>query len=434
MMRNEAERDRIEKAPGEAGAIAIRDRIRELRRVRARDLVPHPKNWRKHPRAQAAALHGLLTEIGYADTLLVRELPDGALMIIDGHLRAETTPDLIVPVLVLDVTEDEAEKLLITLDPLAAMAESDAERMTSLLRTVQTDSEAIQELLRRTAGNRIWETIYPLNLDEAGSSSEADQLQKKWGTKIGQRWRIGQHRVACGDSTDEATVALLWEDGSSRFQMIWSDPPYGVDYSRKNEFLNAFDRGNRIQKPIANDADPDRAPDIFAAAMRVALAHGVRGASAYVCVPGGPLLPKFIVAFNDSGFSFKASLVWTKQHFVIGRSDYQWAHENILYGWIENGAHYFIDDRTQRSVFEIDKPHVSTLHSTQKPIELISRMITNSSRPKEVVYDPFAGSGSTLVAAHQLGRIGYGCEIDPSYLAVVLERLSLFGLKPELVR
>jgi hypothetical protein len=145
MIRNEAERDRIEKAPDEAGAIAIRDRIRELRRVKARDLVPHPKNWRKHPRAQAAALRGLLTEIGYADALLVRELPDGALMIIDGHLRAETTPDLIVPVLVLDVTEDEAEKLLITLDPLAAMAESDAERMRSLLRTVQTDSEAIQE-------------------------------------------------------------------------------------------------------------------------------------------------------------------------------------------------------------------------------------------------------------------------------------------------
>ena len=95
MMRNEAERDRIEKAPGEAGAIAIRDRIRELRRVRARDLVPHPKNWRKHPRAQAAALHGLLTEIGYADALLVRELPDGALMIIDGHLarRDHARPD-----------------------------------------------------------------------------------------------------------------------------------------------------------------------------------------------------------------------------------------------------------------------------------------------------------------------------------------------------
>jgi DNA modification methylase len=430
----ETGKDPVREAQGDDYPIPIRDRIRELRRVRARDLKPNPKNWRKHPRAQAAALRGLLTEIGYADALLVRELSDGSLMIIDGHLRAETTPDSIVPVLILDVTEEEAEKLLLTLDPLAALAESDVERMTALLKTVKTDSEPVQELLRRTAGNCIWETIHPRNLDEAAISSEADELQKKWGTEAGQRWQIGQHRVTCADSTDPAMVGRLWEDDAQSFRMIWSDPPYGVDYSRKNRFLNAFDRGNRIQKPIANDEDPRLAPGVFAAGMRMALAYAVKGAAAYVSVPGGPLLQNFIAAFNDSGFSFKASLVWTKQQFVIGRSDYQWAHENILYGWIENGAHYFIDDRTQRSVFEIDKPHVSTLHATQKPIELISRMIANSSRPGEVVYDPFAGSGSTLVAAHQLGRIGYGCEIDPSYVAVILERLSLLGLEPELVR
>lgn len=107
----------------------VRDRIKELRRVRAKDLVRNPKNWRRHPRAQVEALQGLLAEVGYADALLARALPDGRLTLIDGHLRAETTPDAIVPVLVLDVTEQEADKLLLTLDPLAAMAESDAERI-----------------------------------------------------------------------------------------------------------------------------------------------------------------------------------------------------------------------------------------------------------------------------------------------------------------
>jgi hypothetical protein len=144
---------------GAVDPIQIRDRIKELRRVPARELLPNPRNWRRLPKTQVAALRGLLNEVGYADALLARELPDGKLMLIDGHLRKETTPDQEVPVLVLDVSEGEADKILLTLDPLAAMAESDSERIKSLLATVQTDSEAVEELLRRTAGDQLWELI-----------------------------------------------------------------------------------------------------------------------------------------------------------------------------------------------------------------------------------------------------------------------------------
>src|SRR5258705_6330585 len=139
----------------------IRDRIKELRRAKAKDLVPNPKNWRVHPKAQTAALRGLLSEIGYADALLARELPDGRLQLIDGHLRAETTPNAIVPVLVLDVTESEADKILVTLDPLAAMAEADTERIGRLLETVRSDSPAVEKLLRLTAGDQMWRLIHP---------------------------------------------------------------------------------------------------------------------------------------------------------------------------------------------------------------------------------------------------------------------------------
>ena len=125
----------------------IRDRIKELRRVRARDLVPHPRNWRTHPPAQQDALRGVLAEVGYADALLVRELPDGTLQLVDGHLRAETTPDALVPVLVLDVNEAEADKLLLTLDPLAALAERDDLRLAELYAVVQTDNAAVQAML-----------------------------------------------------------------------------------------------------------------------------------------------------------------------------------------------------------------------------------------------------------------------------------------------
>src|ERR1700732_3402228 len=126
----------------------IRGRVVELRRVRARELVPNPKNWRRHPKAQAEALRGLLAEVGYAGALLVRELSDGQLMIIDGHLRAETTPDSMVPVLVLDVTEEEADKILLTLDPLAAMAEADADRVKALLATVHSENPGVEGLLK----------------------------------------------------------------------------------------------------------------------------------------------------------------------------------------------------------------------------------------------------------------------------------------------
>jgi hypothetical protein len=116
-------------------------------------------------KAQTDALRGLLAEVGYPDALLVRELPDGRLMLVDGHLRAETTPDFEVPVLVLDVTEEEADKILATLDPLTGMAESDSARITSLLATVQTNSEAVQELLKRTVGDRLWEIVHKCRRD-----------------------------------------------------------------------------------------------------------------------------------------------------------------------------------------------------------------------------------------------------------------------------
>src|ERR1700730_15177788 len=118
---------------GGGEGMEIRDRIKELRRVRASELVPNPKNWRRHPKEQAAALRALLNEIGYADALIARELPDGRLQLLDGHLRAETTPDELVPVLVLDVTEQEGDKILATLDPLATMAQASEEQMQALL-------------------------------------------------------------------------------------------------------------------------------------------------------------------------------------------------------------------------------------------------------------------------------------------------------------
>jgi ParB-like chromosome segregation protein Spo0J len=129
--------------------------------VRARDLVPNPKNWRRHPKSQVDALRGLMNEVGFVDALLARELPDGRLMLIYGHLRAETLPAALLPVLLVDLTEEEADKVLLTLDPISAMARSDAGPIRALLETVRSDDEAVQNLLRITAGERLWDILHP---------------------------------------------------------------------------------------------------------------------------------------------------------------------------------------------------------------------------------------------------------------------------------
>jgi len=413
----------------------IRNRVRELRTVLASELLPNRKNWRKHSPAQAEALRGLLGEIGYSDVLLARETDGGKLMLIDGHLRQQVTPDMEVPVAVLDVTEAEADLLLATLDPLAAMATGDAKRVEALLSTVRSDDAAVGALLERMAREA---GCQPVDWGVSGNDPEAEvdraaELQEKWRTTRGQLWRVGRHRLVCGDCREASEVRRLWADESPRLRMVWTDPPYGVDYAAKNKYLNRHDRGNRIQKPIINDKGVDvRA--LLQSALIIACERAVEGAVCYTAVPSGPLLPGFIDALNQSGFSFHQILVWVKQHFVIGLSDYQHQHEMILYGWLGNAAHYWAGSRSQSTVFEIDRPHVSYLHPTTKPIELVTRMILNSTRPTELVFDPFCGSGTTLVACEQVGRIGYGFELDPGYVAVALERLASMGLDPQLVK
>jgi len=215
--------------------------------------------------------------------------------------------------------------------------------------------------------------------------------------------------------------------------LVWSDPTFGIAYAEKNKYLNRTDRGNRIQRPIENDSlPPEKLRELWANAL--SLVPGEKGVALYATVPSGPLVKVFMEGMELGGFAFKHLLVWVKQGFVIGMADYHYRHEGILYGWREDGAHYFGGDRSQDSVFEVDRPTVSDSHPTQKPLELVARMIQNSSQVGDVVYDPFCGSGTTLVASHQLERIGYGCELDPGYAAVALERLSALGLKPDLVQ
>ena len=176
----------------------IRDRVKELRRVRAGDLVPNPKNWRTHPQAQQDALRGILAEVGYADALLARELPDGSLMLVDGHLRAETTPEQEVPVLVLDIDQAEADKLLLSLDPLAALAETNSTALDALLREVDTGSEGLQQMYADMAADA------KLYVEQEAGKADKDQPAGEAGTvtcpRCGHAWKKNSSEVEDEDT------------------------------------------------------------------------------------------------------------------------------------------------------------------------------------------------------------------------------------------
>jgi len=169
----------------------IRDRVKELRRIPAKDLKPNPKNWRTHGEAQQNAMRGILVEVGYADALLAIETSDGDVMLIDGHLRAEITPDEIVPVLILDVTLEEADKILATHDPLAAMAEVDDQKLEDLLKEISVESESLEAMLASLAElNDIDLPVETIIEQDDPPVDRAMELQEQWGTAEGQLWVI----------------------------------------------------------------------------------------------------------------------------------------------------------------------------------------------------------------------------------------------------
>jgi hypothetical protein len=198
----------------------------------------------------------------------------------------KTTPDIELPVLVLDVSAQEADKILLTLDPLAAMAEADTERIRALLETVRTDSAAVEDLLRRTAGDRLWQILHPHEVNEAEVSPErADELRAKWGTELGQLWQIGPHRISCGDCQDRGVVARLWTNGEPRLRMIWTDPPYGMSYGDKTDWTYKHG-GGPSRRAIENDSmKPAELQKLFATALEVARDYAMPGASVYARSP-----------------------------------------------------------------------------------------------------------------------------------------------------
>jgi len=383
------------------------------------ELIPNPKNWRTHPKLQEKALEGALEDIGWIQDVIVNERTG---KLLDGHLRVELAKkrgEHKIPVVMVDLSEEEEELALITLDPITAMAEADKDRLSALLQSITSDNEKVNQLLEDIGRE------YKVSTKKAKEDDYTPPPEIETDIKRGDIFQLGRHRVMCGDSTSREDVDRLMQ--GKKADLLLTDPHYGVSYSEKNKYLNAIAPANRIQTPIENDSKTPEAMSAFWNEVFKTIRPVMnKGAVYYTTGPqGGDLLLLLLLSLKESGFPLRHMLVWAKNNHVLGRSDYHYKHEPIIYGWVE-GTHKFYGHSGETSLWEIDKPHESKLHPTMKPIALFARAINNSTKPQQVVIDPFLGSGTTLIACEQLDRICYGMEISPQYCEVICQRWEKF--------
>jgi len=241
-------------------------------------------------------------------------------------------------------------------------------------------------------------------------------------SELGVVYQLGRHRVMCGDSTNDLPTLM---DGT-KANLLVTDPPYGVSYADKNAFLNSISPGNRNQTKIENDhMKPEEMKEFWTESFGAIFAYLESDASFYITSPQGGELLLLLQSLYDIGFPSRHMIIWSKNNHVLGRCDYNYKHEPILYGWLEK--HKFYGNGIQKtSVWNIDKPHQSKEHPTMKPVELFAECILNGTEKNQVVLDAYLGSGTTLIACEQTDRTCYGMELDPKYVDVIRKRYAKF--------
>lgn len=395
-----------------------------------------------------------IEEFGYVDPIIINE--DGT--IIGGHQRCTVLKDLgyeEVDVVVVSLDKQREKALNIALNKITG--EWDELKLRDLLLDLDLgdydisltgfESEELTDLVDRLA-------IEPEAIDDDFDESEMLEQISEPKTKLGDVWKLGRHRLMCGDSTSQEDVATLMKGELA--DLIITDPPYNVNYGDKAEMLDTYlQKGHRNNSRIKNDnMDNESFYSFMLQIYQSAYEFMREGAAIYVfhAESTGHI---FRQAFLDAGLKLSQCLIWEKNTFVLGRQDYQWRHEPCLYGWKEGAAHYFINDRTQDTVIledDVDfeamkkaelvayikdlhrkykdqtsviyenKPARNDIHPTMKPVTLVGRLMSNSSKSGWNVLDLFGGSGSTLMAAEQLGRTAFLMELDEKFCDVIVKR------------
>lgn len=428
-----------------------RNRIIGLRVMPLGELRDHPHNWRQHPKAQEQGLDAVMRQVGVIDVVRYNA-PTERLW--DGHLRKKlfgADPETPVLVLVTDLDEAEEALALATFDPLAGMAGVDQAMLLALLRlaqdapVVEADAD-LHELLHTVARQ------HGLDLDEPPDAGEdpgpqadrAEELRAQWGTARGQLWRIPSqtvpgrdHRLLCGDATDPDDVARLMD--GQRAVLFATDPPYLVDYDGTNH----PHKWNEPENPEKNKDWSERYHDWDAASqgeglydgfVKLAVEIAITENAAWYCWHASRRQAMLEAVWERYGAFVHQQIIWAKDRPVLTRSWYMWQHEPCFFGWVKGQKPRRVVDDYPPTVWQVPTiaPGTATDHPTSKPVELFARPMRQHTHLGELCYEPFAGSGSQQVAGEQLGRLVYGLELQPEFVAVILERLVGMGLEPQL--
>ncbi|MDD3677460.1 site-specific DNA-methyltransferase [Thauera propionica] len=376
-------------------------------------LLPYIRNPRTHSDEQIAQIAASIAEFGFVNPILVGG--DGIIVAGHGRLAAARKLNLAeVPVVVLDhLTPTQRRALVIADNRIAENAGWDEELLRVELESLREDGFDLDLLGFDDAALADLLADEETPKDGLTDDDAAPEVQETPVSRPGDVWIMGPHRLVCGDATTAEAYAQLLPNGE-RADMVFTDPPYNVNYAN-----SANDKLRGKHRPILNDALGEGFYDFLYDALSLLVAH-TRGAI-YVAMSSSEL-DTLQAAFRAAGGHWSTFIIWAKNTFTLGRSDYQRQYEPILYGWREGATRYWCGDRDQGDVWHIDKPRVNDLHPTMKPVELVERAIRNSSRPGDVVLDPFAGSGTTLIAAEKTGRVARLIELDPKYADVIVRR------------
>ena len=380
----------------------IADRIKELRRVRAGDILANPSNYRTHPDEQKDVMQDVLERIGFAGALLARELDDGTLVLIDGHLRRDMDHEQIMPVLVTDLTEQEARELLAVYDPISAMAGQDDDILRDLLAKIEIEDGPLAEMLAAMDDELPDMLIECENDADFVPETPADPI-----TKPGDLWILGEHRLLCGDSTKAEDVARLMD--GEKADMVFADPPYGIAY---NSNYKSKDGTQNAHASIAGDGEIDTG--LLTAVL------ALNTCPVFVC-SRWDVIHEWIEEIKASGRRVKNCIAWIKSNHGMGdlSGAYGSKWEAILFA--HDGGFSFQGDRPT-DVWDLGQIFTGghRHHPTEKTTKVPAMAIESTGAG--LVFDPFLGSGTTLIAAQQLGRKCVGIEISPQYCDVIVKR------------
>lgn len=382
-------------------------------------LIPYARNSRTHSDEQVAQIAASIREFGFTNPVLIDA--DGGIIAGHGRVLGARKLGLVeIPCLRLaHLSEAQKRAYVIADNKLALNAGWDEE----ILALEMKDLAGMEFDLELTGFNHgeIDELLAGLDATPEGETDEdaVPEVHAEAISKPGDVWLLGKHRIMCGDSTSVDHVQVLMGGGMA--DMVFTDPPYNVAYEG---------RGDNDLGPIKNDNMDDAQFEQFLRDMFTCYWASMRElAPIYVCHPDSATAPK--LAFEKTfaeRFKKSSTIIWAKQSAGMGWQDYRVQHEPILYGWKEgNGKHYFCGDRAKTTLWQIGRDaQKSYVHPTQKPVDLPSEAIQNSSKPGATVLDLFGGSGSTLIACEQTGRINRSMELDPKYVDVSVRRWQQF--------